>query len=62
MMIQYGGVSTFHRYFTDPFSHILFSSAGEEFGEIEALIASGMSISDAVAEVARKVFGDELCE
>ena len=59
LMIQYGTVYTFHRYFSDPFSRILFSSSGDEFGEIESLTASGVSLSEAIARVAQKYYGAE---
>lgn len=56
-MLQCGGVYTFHRYFSDPFSRILFSTSGDEFGEIEALIQSGVSLSEAIKQVALKYYG-----
>ena len=49
----------FHRYFSDPFSRILFSSSGDEFGEIESLTASGVPLSEAIARVAQKYYGAE---
>lgn len=61
VMIQYGNAYTFHRYFSDPFSRVLFSTSGDEYGEIEALTASGVDLSDAVSRVARKYYGEELC-
>ncbi|RUR14094.1 type IV secretion system protein TraC [Legionella sp. km772] len=57
LMLQCGGVTTFHRYFSDPFSRILFSTSGDEFGEIEALIQSGVSLPDAIKQVAHKYYG-----
>ncbi|HHF7375640.1 type IV secretion system protein TraC [Legionella bozemanae] len=56
-MIQCGGVYSFHRYFSDPFSRVLFSTSGDEFGEIEALIKSGISLSEAIKQVAHKYYG-----
>lgn len=61
-MLQCGGVYTFHRYFSDPFSRVLFSTSGDEFGEIEALIKSGVSLSEAIKQVATKYYGDMLCD
>ena len=57
-MIQCGNVHTYHRYFSDPFSRVLFSTSGDEFGEIEALIADGFSLTDAVRNVAYKYYGE----
>ncbi len=53
MMMQFGKVSTFHRYFADPFATALFSTSGDVFGEIEALLDDGVSIGDAVRRAAR---------
>lgn len=61
LMIKFGNVTSFHRYFCDPFSRVLFSTSGDEFSEIESLIAEGISISEAISQVARKYYGDELC-
>jgi conjugal transfer ATP-binding protein TraC len=60
LMIQFGNSYTFHRYFCDPFSRVLFSTSGDEFGEIEALIAKGMPLTEAIQAVAYKYYGDEL--
>lgn len=59
LMIQYGNVYTFHRYFSDPFSRVLFSTSGDEFGEIEALTASGLSLTEAISRVAQHYYGEE---
>lgn len=48
LMMQFGEMSTFHRYFADPFSSVLFSTSGKEFGAIEELINQGVTIADAV--------------
>lgn len=61
-MLQCGGVYTFHRYFSDPFSRVLFSTSGDEFGEIEALIKSGVSLTEAIKQVAIKYYGAMLCD
>jgi conjugal transfer ATP-binding protein TraC len=52
MMMQFGTAYTFHRYFADPFSTALFSTSGDVFGEIEALLNDGVSMTDAVQRVA----------
>lgn len=62
LMIQYGNVYTFHRYFSDPFSKVLFSTSGDEFGEIEAQTAAGVPLSEAISRVAHKYYGEELCD
>ncbi|WP_103989397.1 type IV secretion system protein TraC [Legionella quinlivanii] len=61
-MLQCGSVYTFHRYFSDPYSRVLFSTSGDEFGDIEALVQSGVSLSEAVKQVALKYYGALLCE
>ncbi len=60
MMVQYGTSYTFHRYFADPFTRILFSSDGQEFGEVNELLKSGLSTMEAVSQIAKKYYGDEL--
>ena len=62
VLVQYGNAYTFHRYFADPFTRVLFSSNAEEFFEIEKLMQSGLSLADAVLKVAESRYGDELCE
>ncbi len=54
MMMQFGTCHTFHRYFADPFSTALFSTSGDVFGAIEALVAEGVSMRDAVQRVANR--------
>lgn len=61
LMIQFGNVTTFHRYFCDPFSRVLFSTSGDEVSDIESLRAEGMPLSEAVHLVAQKYYGEELC-
>jgi conjugal transfer ATP-binding protein TraC len=51
MMISYGGAYTFHRYFADPFSRILFSTKGQEYEAIEDYIKQGLTIEQAVDKV-----------
>lgn len=60
LMIQFGNVTTFHRYFCDPFLRVLFSASGDEFGEIESLLAEGWTLTDAVRHVANKYYGETL--
>ena len=60
MMIKFGGSVSFHRLFNDPFSRILYSTAGDEFQAVEDLVAQGISTVDAVERVAKQFYGDEL--
>lgn len=62
LMIQFGQVTTFHRYFCDPFSRVLFSTSGEEVSLIESLTKQGISLSDAIKHVANQFYGEELCD
>ncbi|STO91693.1 type IV secretion system protein TraC [Fluoribacter dumoffii] len=62
LMIQFGNVTTFHRYFCDPFSRVLFSTSGEEVSDIESLTNQGVTLSDAIQCVAQKYYGEELCD
>lgn len=62
IMIQYGTATTFHRFFADPFTRVLFSSKAEEFAAIESLQSQGFLLQQAVYKVAEHYYGDELCE
>ena len=59
LMIEAGNSYSFHRYFADPFTRILFSSSGDEFGAIEALLEQGMPLIDAVKHVAEAFYGKD---
>jgi len=61
LMIQFGNVTTFHRYFCDPFSRVLFSTSGDEVSDIDSLTAQGIPLADAVSRVAQNYYGEELC-
>lgn len=61
IMIQYGSMFTFHRYFSDPYARILFSTSGDEFGEVTALVSEGVPLIKAVNQVVKKNYGEELC-
>jgi len=61
LMVQYEEAYTFHRYFADPFTRILFSSNAGEFSTVERYVNEGLSISEAVHKAAEKFYGDELC-
>ena len=57
MMVKAGKSYSFHRYFADNYTRILFSSSGVEFEAVEALVKKGVALSDAVSQVAIKRFG-----
>ena len=57
MMIKAGKTYSFHRYFADNYTRILFSSSGAEFEAVERLVRGGVALSDAVSQVAIKQFG-----
>lgn len=59
-MVQQGNISRFHRLFLDPFSRIMYSSKAEEHQAVKTLVDQGMSISEAIWEVANQIFGDEI--
>ena len=60
VMVQYGNGYTFHRFFADPFSRVLFSSNGEEFSAVEKFREQGLTLEQAVYKVAEINYGDEL--
>ena len=60
IMVQYGNGYTFHRFFADPFSRILFSSNADEFSAVEEYKAQGLTLEQAVYKVAEIHYGDEL--
>ena len=61
IMVQYGNAYTFHRYFADPFTRVLFSSNAEEFAGIERLREQGLTLDAAVYQVASLNYKEELC-
>ena len=54
MMVTYGQTFTFHRYFEDPYSRVLFSTSGAEHAALDAAIAQGVPFNEAVKQLARK--------
>jgi len=50
---------TIHRLIVDPFSRILNTTRKTEVNRIEQLIKSGMSLIDAISQVAKEVYGDK---
>lgn len=57
LMLQFGNQYSFHRLFSDPFSRILFSTSGDEFGDVEKLTERGVPIIEAIHQVANKYYG-----
>ncbi|STX55692.1 F pilus assembly protein TraC [Legionella beliardensis] len=62
LMIQFGNVTTFHRYFCDPFLRVLFSTSGEEVSAIETLVNQGLPLHETIQQVAHHYYGEELCD
>ncbi|STX41112.1 F pilus assembly protein TraC [Legionella donaldsonii] len=60
LMICSGNHTTFHRFFCDPFSRVLFSTSGDEFGAIEALLKEGVPLTDAVARVTQHYYPEHV--
>jgi conjugal transfer ATP-binding protein TraC len=54
LMLQFGTAFSFHRFFENPFATALFSTSGDVFGEIEALLAEGVSMEDAVQQIVNR--------
>ena len=61
-MMQQGSVTSFHRLFLDPFSRVMYSSRAEEHQAVKELISQGISVSDAIHQVAHQLYGDEIKE
>ncbi len=59
-LLQRGSVNTFHRLFTDPFSRIMYSSAGDEFEAVEQYRRQGLPIEDAIRRVATERYPKEM--
>ena len=58
-MLQIGAISSFHRLFVDPFSRVMYSSSGQEFEAVERLRRNGLSIVQAIDQVARTKYQEE---
>ena len=59
-MLCIGSVTSFNRLFVDPFSRIMYSSAGNEYEAVENYCKSGMKIEDAIYQVAYENYAQEL--
>ena len=49
---------SFHRYFADPYSRVLFSSKGVEFERVKGLVESGVALEEAVHHVTKEFYGE----
>lgn len=58
-MLQIGAISSFHRLFVDPFSRVMYSSSGQEFEAVERLKRKGLSVVQAIDQVARAKYQEE---
>lgn len=58
VMIEAGNSYSFHRYFADSYTRLLFSSSGDEFMAVEECVAKGMSLNDAISELSQKLYGE----
>lgn len=50
---------SFHRYFADPYSRVLFSSKGVEFERVKGLVESGVGLEQAVHQVTKEFYGED---
>jgi conjugal transfer ATP-binding protein TraC len=58
-MLQAGRVQSFCRLFVDPFSRVMFSSAGKEFAAVKEYQEQGLSIAESILKVAKENYSDE---
>ena len=58
-MLQLGKVQSFHRLFVDPFSRVMFSSAGKEFEAVKKYKDAGFSITESILKVAQENYANE---
>lgn len=58
-MLQTGKVQSFCRLFVDPFSRVMFSSAGKEFAAVKAYQEQGLSITESILRVAQENYPEE---
>lgn len=59
-MLRYGGYESFHRLLLDPISRVMFSSDGSDFDFREDCLRKGMSIHDAIWQLAHNKHGKEM--
>lgn len=61
-MLRIGAISSFHRLFVDPLSRAMFSSRGVDFEFIQQKRELGWDIHDAVYELAKRNYSEEMEE
>lgn len=59
MMLQTGKIQSFCRLFVDPFSRVMFSSAGNEFTAVKKYQEQGHSITESILKVAKENYPNE---
>ncbi|MFA0345344.1 type IV secretion system protein TraC, partial [Vibrio sp. 10N.222.54.C3] len=60
VMLKTGGITTFHRFFADPFTRACLSTEPHEFEYCENLMKQGLPLMDAVNKTAEHFYGDEI--
>ena len=60
VMLKTGGITTFHRFFADPFTRACLSTEPHEFEYCENLMKQGLPLMDAVNQTAEHFYGDEI--
>jgi conjugal transfer ATP-binding protein TraC len=58
-MLQTGRIQSFCRLFVDPFSRVMFSSAGKEFAAVEEYQKQGLSMTESILKVAQENYPNE---
>ena len=58
-MLQTGRIQSFCRLFVDPFSRVMFSSAGKEFTAVKDYQEQGLSITESILKVAQENYSEE---
>ena len=56
-MLQLGQLQSFNRLFVDPFSRVMFSSSGKDFGAVQKYQAQGFSLAESISKVAAESYG-----
>ncbi|WP_199635043.1 type IV secretion system protein TraC (plasmid) [Serratia sp. PAMC26656] len=59
-MLMVSGKVSWHRLFVDPLSRAMYSSQGQDFEFMQARREQGVSVHDAVYELAHRNFGEEM--
>lgn len=58
-MLQTGRIQSFCRLFVDPFSRVMFSSAGKEFMAVKEYQEKGFSIAESILKVAKENYPED---